>query len=89
MHTHVKKIIITDVKELTIGSYISFEFDNWDNSGTHSMIIIKSKILDFIIDPSGRHETKCLVLVNEGHCGIPLSEIIEITQPIGSQMLLF
>ncbi len=63
---------------ITQGNYIKFYLDTWDASGNHSSEIQKSKVLNLIVDPMGRYETKFMVKVNDESYGIPVSKVIEL-----------
>jgi hypothetical protein len=63
---------------ITQGNYIKFYLDRWDESGKHSSEIQRSKVLNLIVDPMGRYETKFMVKVNDESYGIPVSKVIEL-----------
>ncbi len=64
--------------QTTTGNFITFYLDRYDEKGRHSVQIEKSKVINVITDPLGRHETKFMVSVNNESFGIPVSKVIEL-----------
>lgn len=73
---------------MKIGQFISFDLETWVNE---DMIFVefKAKISRLCIDPLNRHESKCIVSVNENAYGIPFSRIKEVFPFEGEQLTIF
>lgn len=73
---------------MEIGQKIVFDLETWLGE---EMIMkeFTSEILDICIDPCGRHESKCGVIVNSESYGIPFSRIKKVLPAIGEQLVIF
>ena len=73
---------------MEIGQKIVFDLETWIGEE----IIMKeftSEILDICIDPCGRHESKCGVIINFEKYGIPFSQVKKILPADNEQLTLF
>ena len=70
------------------GQIIVFDLETWPED---EMVMkeFKAEILHLNIDPLGRHESKCMVMVNGAKYGIPFSRIKKVLPANGEQMTLF
>lgn len=73
--------------KMKIGQKIVFDLEAWIGE---EMIMEEhtSEILDICIDPLGRHESKCGVLVDSEKYGIPFSRIKQVLPANGEQLVL-
>lgn len=74
--------------KMKIGQKIVFDLEAWIGE---EMIMEEytAEILDICIDPIGRHESKCGVVVNSEKYGIPFSQIKEVLPANNEQLKLF
>lgn len=73
---------------MEIGQKIVFDLETWIGEE----IIFKeftSEILDICVDPCGRHESKCGVVINSNKYGIPFSQIKKVLPANNEQLTLF
>jgi len=70
------------------GKVIFFDLETWPED---EMVMkeFKAEILHLIIDPLGRHESKCMVMVDDKKYGIPFNRIKKVMPAYGEQMTLF
>lgn len=70
------------------GQIIVFDLETWPED---EMVMkeFHAEILHLSIDPLGRHESKCMVTVNDAKYGIPFDRVKKVLPAIGEQMLLF
>lgn len=70
------------------GQYITFYLDVWEGN-SHFVKEFKAIIIALCHDPLRRHESKCIVIVENERYGIPLSEIKVVYPADGEQLKLF
>ena len=67
--------------------YITFYIDTWKKN-KHVKKLFKAKIERITYDPLMRHESKCIVSVNNELYGIPFNEVIKIFPANNEQLKL-
>lgn len=74
---------------MEVGQKIVFDLETWPNGEALIMEETISEILSFCHDPLQRHESKCIVKVNNLDYGIPFSYIKHVLPANGEQLVLF
>lgn len=73
---------------MKIGQKIVFDLETWPDGDEIVMKETTAEVLDICIDPCGRHESKCGVIVNSKKYGIPFSLIKKVLPANGEQLVL-
>lgn len=70
------------------GQIIVFDLETWQGE---QMVMkeFKSEILRICEDPLQRHESKCIVMVNDIQNGIPFSLVKKVIPAYGEQLEMF